>query len=100
MTTFRHDVRYLEEMRPEYVVMASEDLNRVARVIESGLPALDSLLGNVQWDGDAHALYEQRLSEAVELVECWPAATAERPPPCANTATPSKPPKISSTPGS
>lgn len=68
MATFRNDVFYIEEMRPEYVAMAAEDFFRVARLIESGLPILDGLVGTVEWGGEAHALYEQRLGEALDLV--------------------------------
>ncbi|WP_430791820.1 DUF6973 domain-containing protein [Actinoplanes sp. G11-F43] len=67
MTTFRDQVFYIEEMRPEYTAMAAEDFQRVARVIESGLPELDGLVGTVEWEGEAAERYETRLGQAVDI---------------------------------
>lgn len=67
MTTFRDQVFYIEQLRPEYTAMAAEEFERVARVIESGLPQLDGLVGTVDWSGAARERYETRLGQAADL---------------------------------
>jgi hypothetical protein len=65
-----HDaVKHIEEMDPAQVDIAAEDLKRVVRLIDSAIPTLSRLPGTVQWRTDARDLYEQRLREAVNLVE-------------------------------
>jgi hypothetical protein len=67
--TFHDDVEYIEQMRPEMVRIAADDLQRVSRLITSGLPTIDGLRGKVDWRGDAKDLYEQRLREATDLLD-------------------------------
>ena len=69
MVVFHRDVEYIEPMRPDLVRIAADEFQRVGRLVKSGLPALDRLRGKVDWRGDARDLYEQRLTEATELLD-------------------------------
>lgn len=69
MVVFHRDVEYIEPMRPDLVRIAAEEFQRVGRLVKSGLPTLDRQRGKVEWRGDARDLYEQRLTEATELLD-------------------------------
>jgi hypothetical protein len=65
--TYRADVKYLDDMRPDQVTMAADELRRVVRVLEPNLDALRHLSGRVEWDGGTRDLYDLRLNQATEI---------------------------------
>src|SRR6266498_3533302 len=66
---YRDAVKYIEDMKPNYVNAVGDECLRTKAIIQTALPTLSGLPGNVDWRSDAAALYEQRLKETIELVE-------------------------------
>lgn len=56
-------------MDPILVGLTAEEYRRVVRLIDSAMPTLGALPGTLQWRSDAGELCEQRLREAISLIE-------------------------------
>jgi len=67
--TYRTDVRYLDDMRPDQVTLAADDFRRVVRVLDTNLESLRRLRGRVEWGGPTRDLYDLRLNQAIEIGE-------------------------------
>jgi hypothetical protein len=67
--TFRDEVKFIEEMRPEMVDIAAEDCKRVVRLVDSALPTMDEVKQKTEWEGDGKELLDRRLREADMLLE-------------------------------
>ncbi|GIH10909.1 hypothetical protein Rhe02_89760 [Rhizocola hellebori] len=66
---YREAVGYIEQMNPAFVAAVGLEYLRTKEVIKSLLPTVTALPGKMEWQSEAKELYEQRLSEATELVE-------------------------------
>jgi hypothetical protein len=66
---YRDEVEYIAKMRPDVVRSVGGEHLRTRGVLRAALPALSGLPGTVEWRSDASGLYEQRLREAIGLVE-------------------------------
>ncbi len=67
--TYRSEVKYIEEMKPQLVDVAAEDFKRVVRLIDSALPTLEEVKGKTEWSGEGKELLDRRLKEADMLLE-------------------------------
>ncbi|GIH08229.1 hypothetical protein Rhe02_62960 [Rhizocola hellebori] len=67
--TFRDEVKFIEQMRPEMVDVAAEDCKRVVRLVDSALPTLDEVKQKTEWSGEGKELLDRRLREADTLLE-------------------------------
>ncbi|WFE53620.1 hypothetical protein [Micromonospora sp. WMMD1155] len=66
---YRDAARYIEAMKPGFVNAVADECLRAKRVISAVSPTLDGLRGTVEWASDLADIYEQRLREAVDLID-------------------------------
>lgn len=65
---FRRDVAYLDECVPALVDLTAQEYLRVSRLIDTVEPELTDARQHLVWEASARSLYEQRMSEAVDLL--------------------------------
>ncbi len=66
---YRDAVGHIEKMDPAIVATVADEYMRTTEILRGLLPAITGTPSKVQWQSQAKELYEQRLREAIELIE-------------------------------
>ena len=67
---YRDDIQYIEDMDPDRVAITAAEYARAVRMIDEVAPFMgDRLWGLLEWVGTARDRYEQRLKDAVDIIE-------------------------------
>lgn len=65
---FRKDVAYLDDCVPALVDLTAQEYLRVSRLVDTTEPILTDARATLIWEASARDLYEQRMSQAQDLL--------------------------------